>query len=83
MHEAALSGCVLLLSNSVGAAEDLLGNSNGFSFDPLNETEMADAFRRTMSLTDVTLATAYDSSIQVAQTMSKDHFVSSVWSLIN
>ena len=83
VHEAALSGCVLLLSNSVGAAEDLLGNSNGFSFDPLNETEMADAFRRTMSLTDVTLATAYDSSIQVAQTMSKDHFVSSVWSLIN
>ena len=83
VHEAALSGCVLLLSNSVGAAEDLLGNLNGFSFDPLNETEMVAAFRCVMTLTDSALATAYDSSLHMARTISKERFASGVWSLIN
>ena len=83
VHEAALSGCVLLLSNSVGAAEDLLGGANGFSFNPSSETEMAEAFRRTMALTDTALVTAYDSSLQVAQAINKDRFVTGICSLID
>ncbi len=75
VHEAVLSGCVLLLSKTVGAAEDLLCSSNGFSFDPLDESDMVYAFGRAMAMPDEALAIAYESSIQVAPTVSVDHFV--------
>lgn len=46
VHEAALSGCYLMLSNRVGAAEDLLSEKNGVKFDPFQSKEMVAAFRR-------------------------------------
>lgn len=49
VHEAALSGCVLLLSNRVGAADDLLKEGvNGYSFDPFDVDDMADKMARAM-----------------------------------
>ena len=50
VHEAALSGCVLLLSNRVGAADDLLTDGvNGYSFDPFDVDDMADKMARAMA----------------------------------
>lgn len=50
VHEAALSGCVLLLSNRVGAADDLLTDGvNGYSFDPFDVDDIADKMARAMA----------------------------------
>ena len=78
VHEAALSGCVLLLSNAVGAAEDLLTDANGFSFDPHSDEDMVKAFRSVMEMSDDALSTAYESSIRIAETVSVEHFVNGI-----
>ena len=83
VHEAALSGCVLLLSNAVGAAEDLLTGKNGFSFNPRSEADMAGAFRRVMEMGDGALAAAYESSVRIAQTVSVARFVEGVKKLLS
>ena len=50
VHEAALSGCALLLSNRVGAAEDLLEEGvNGLSFDPFDVDDMSAKFAEAMT----------------------------------
>ena len=50
VHEAALSGCALLLSNRIGAADDLLKEGvNGYSFDPFNVDDIADKMMRAMT----------------------------------
>lgn len=81
VHEAALSGCVLLLSNAVGAAEDLLTDTNGFSFDPRDEAGMVETFRRVMEMSDDMLNEAYESSVRIAQTVSVGRFVKGVETL--
>lgn len=49
VHEAALSGCVLLLSNRVGAADDLLEEGvNGLTFDPFDVNDMAETLKAAM-----------------------------------
>lgn len=50
VHEAALSGCVLLLSNRVGAADDLLEEGvNGLTFDPFDVNDMAEKLKVAMT----------------------------------
>lgn len=78
VHEAALSGCVLIVSSAVGAGEDLLTDANGFSFNPQSETEMTNAFRKAMNMTDTTLGIAYKSGLQIAKTVSVERFVDGV-----
>lgn len=82
VHEAALSGCVLLLSKAVGAAEDLLCDSNGISFSPTCEGEMVEAFRNVMEMSDDAFAKAYESSLRMAKAASVEKFVNGVQSLI-
>ncbi len=43
VHEAALSGCALILSNAVGAKDDLLTSGNGLLFDPKSEDDLVKA----------------------------------------
>ena len=83
VHEAALSGCVLLLSNKVGAGEDLLGASNGFSFDPKSESEMIVAFRKAMSMSEDSLTKAHQESLALAKTVSIDRFVIGINALLS
>lgn len=52
VHEAALSGCALLLSNRVGAADDLLEEGvNGLAFDPYDIGDMSAKFAQAMART--------------------------------
>lgn len=82
VHEAALSGCVLLLSKAVGAAEDLLCDSNGISFSPTSEGEMVEAFKHVMGMSDNAFSIAYESSLRMAKVASVEKFVNGVQSLI-
>ena len=66
VHEAALSGCVLLLSDRVGAAMDLLSNKNGLSFSPRSVRAMTRAIRKAMQMQDEELLEAQRESVRMA-----------------
>ena len=82
VHEAALSGCVLLLSNRVGAAEDLLVAENGIAFDPFSESAMTSAFARLMSMDLAQLCAAHDASLKMAGLVGLNKFVEGCKTLI-
>ena len=82
VHEAALSGCVLLLGNGVGAASDMLvvvrdgsGYVNGRTFNPHSAHEIEKALSHAMRMDDAELAAANAASTSVAQTSSVGNFV--------
>lgn len=87
VHEAALSGCMLLLSRYVGASEDLLKFDsddciNGELFDPYSEVDIKDAFGKFLCMTEVELDAAQEASLASAEKISKDSFAKSVMQII-
>ena len=85
IHEAALSGCVLVLGNKTGAGEDLLVRNekgidyiNGFVFNPASTQEMANVLLQAMQMDDDALRKANEASLQVAKSVSLDGFVKGV-----
>ena len=87
VHEAALSGCVLLLSNRVGAAEDLfrpigVRNGNGLSFNPYDVQTMTKTFQSAMALTDDQLIEAQNTSCYLARAFGPARFASAVESML-
>lgn len=81
VHEAALSGCMLLLSNRVGAADDFLSPNNGALFNPSDESEMVKAFCKVMTMTDEEMDNAGRISLQLAKSSDQNLFVQSVCKL--
>ena len=78
VHEAALSGCALCLSNRVGAAEDMLCAENGNSFNPSNIKDIAEKMSLLMNMTDSEMLTAQKASLEKAKTASIEQFVRAV-----
>ena len=78
VHEAALSGCVLALSNRVGAAADFAGRDNAVIFDPESGTDMRRAMREAMDMTDDRLALAQRESLSLANRIGLNTFVEAV-----
>ena len=90
VHEAALSGCVLLLGNGVGAASDMLvanhdgcGYVNGRTFNPHSTHDMEKALSYAMRMVDVELAAANAASTSAAKAASVCKFVDSACALTN
>ena len=81
VHEAALSGCVLCLSDRVGAAEDLFDGRNGARFDPYDTDSLVQAFARIFRMTDEELARAHDTSLRLAATIGLKTFADGVRNL--
>ena len=76
VHEAALSGCVMLLSDCIGAGADfLLTGRNGFSFRPKSVESIASAMRMVYAMTDDELDNAHGVSLDLASHSSLNHFV--------
>lgn len=79
VHEAALSGCLLLLSHHIGSADDFLENGvNGFSFDPLSVGDMARVMKRAVLLHDENLVRASARSVELGADASLEKFVSAM-----
>ena len=78
VHEAALSGCALCLSNRIGAAEDLCTERNGVLFDPQDVQAMADAFSRLMRMDDSELRDAQAESLRMAKNAGLEKFVEGI-----
>lgn len=78
VHEAALSGCVLALSNRVGAAADFAGRDNAVIFDPESGADMRRAMREVMDMTDDRLVQAQRESLELASRIGLNTFVEAV-----
>lgn len=78
VHEAALSGCALLLSRQVGATDDFVDQANAFLFDANSSRELKDAIVAALSMTDADLDLAYRQSIQRGKSISVNGFAKSM-----
>ena len=78
VHEAALSGCALLLSDCIGAAADFLNDENGAVFDPLDVRSMAKAMEQLMALNDTDLRRAQRESIRLGRKIGTELFAQSI-----
>lgn len=83
VHEAALSGCIQLLSEGIGAAEDFITERNGVAFNPRSEVDIKRAIQHVMALSDDELRTAQRESLRLAsENGGKNHFVDGVRKLL-
>lgn len=84
VHEAALSGCALLLSDQVGAADDFLREGiNGFSFSPWKLAQIEKAFEKLFLLTDEQWELSEKTSVALAhENAGRKRFVKGIEKLI-
>lgn len=78
VHEAALSGCVLALSNRVGAADDFFAGKSGVLFDPHSVDDMVVKLRQVMRMTAEELEAARAGVLSAARAHGIDLFVGGV-----
>ena len=82
VHEAALSGCLLLLSDKVGAAADLATDRNAFVVGLNSVDNIASALRQAVSYNESRLAEVEKESIALAKKISLLGFADSVRSIL-
>lgn len=83
VHEAALSGCVLLLSEEVGAAEDFLDSANGVLFNAEDVDSLKSALERVFAMTDRELDIAQRHSVENARRCGLDVFTAALRRICN
>ena len=93
VHEAALSGCALLLGKYTGASADFMDDSNeshgfgkfanGILFDPYNEKALRDAITRGMEMSDDEMSQAFEASARLAEAHGIEQYVASILSMMN
>ncbi len=75
VNEAMASGLPVLVSNRCGCATDLVHEGvNGFTFDPYNVEEMANAMLRISAFQDVSLAALGDASRKIISQWGPERF---------
>ncbi|MEP6391042.1 MAG: glycosyltransferase family 4 protein [Halioglobus sp.] len=82
VHEAALSGCALLLSTAVGSAVDLARKENSITFKPKSKKAIEDALIEFSSWDDQQCTAAQNKSIGLAKKFGPEVFSYSVSSII-
>ena len=79
LHEAALSGCVILASKRCGASDDFVEDGvNGFLFSPFSCAQMTTVIANVMRMTDKQLLSAQQKSLGLGQKVSTQSFVDAV-----
>lgn len=82
VHEAALSGCVLFLSDCIGAGADLLTPENGVAFNPKSLSSFVQAMKQIFTMDDDALRRAREVSLEMAKAKGTDAFVAGVNKLL-
>lgn len=82
VHEAALCGDYLMLSNRVGAVDDLLGKKNGVLFNPYDLREMTAAFSSLDMLSNAEWTQVCEESLRMAAGRGLQSFVAGVRKLV-
>lgn len=83
VHEAALSGCYLLLSSSVGAGEDFAVEENSSLFNPKSENSLLSALEKLPQKTPEELLRAQEKSIELAKNFGLSRFVTEMCRLVS
>lgn len=83
VHEATLSGCMLLLSRAVGAAEDLANMKNAFLFAPKHREEIALGMEQVALMTNRELDLAQQESLRLAAAFSTKSFADNLLQLVS
>lgn len=79
VHEAALSGCYLILGAEVGASEDFLHKGiNGDSVNPNDVEDISSKLRSAISMSSKEFAIAEETSLKLSKNVTPAHFVRSV-----
>ena len=78
VHEAAASGCLLLLSTAVGAHYDFARPENAALFDPASVEAFQQGFEKLMTMPEEKLEAAQALSVQLAQGFSPEIFAQSL-----
>ena len=78
VHEAALSGCYLLLSRSIGAGADFATKENSAKFNPVSVDSMVESFEQLAALNDTDIVSAQMTSLAKAGRFGISRFVDSV-----
>lgn len=82
VHEAALSGCFLLLSKSVGAGEDFAVDENSERFDPNSVEAIEAALERFVNRRPSQLEIAQKKSLELAMNFGLGRFVAAVEQMV-
>lgn len=83
VHEAALSGCALLLSNAVGSSQDLASSVNALVYSAGSETALYQAMDEAIAWGDIRYQEAQNVSYERAMQFGPARFVSTLVDLIN
>lgn len=83
VHEAASCGCMLILSNHVGARYDFARVENAETFDPDSIEEFTRAFQRIMSKDEDALSVAQRHSVELAKAFSPRIFADNLLKMIS
>lgn len=78
VHEAARCGCGLLLSENVGARDDLANRVNSFLFPPSRPSDIANAMLRAAQLGESQLRGVYHESLALAYRFGPSAFADAV-----
>jgi len=73
VHEAALSGCCLLLSNKVGSIHEFANKNNSIIFDPKSTHSIKSSFEKAMLLTNKELNVASKESFRLGNIYNYEH----------
>ena len=82
VHEAAASGCLLLLSTAVGAHYDFARPENAALFDPASVEAFQQGFEKLMTMPEDKLDAAQALSVQLAQGFSPEIFAQSLMAVL-
>jgi glycosyltransferase involved in cell wall biosynthesis len=82
VHEAALCGCALILSNAVGSADDLATQSNAISFRAGDGSDLVRALTTAADRDKAWLAGAETSSRGLATKFGPERFAQEIMSLV-
>ena len=83
VHEAALSGCALLLSDRIGSADDLASKKNALSFVATDDESLLGALHQAAAMDDRQLGAADDESRTMARSFGPERFAREVASMVD
>lgn len=83
VHEACLSGCLLLLSNHVGSRFDFAKEENSVLFDPNSTEDFARGFETIMRMTDEQQLLAQRKSVELGQQFSPQVFAQALADMVD
>ena len=81
--EAALSGCGLILSSSVGNRIEFLNHKNGFTFQVKSSKKLARCLKRAANLDDQKLGEVYNESLRLGSYFTPKNWANNFCKIIN